>query len=176
MQEWEQAIAEHKYDQARALGGPPESIEAAEQSAIGNATELRNRITTAAKAKDFRAMLEIEAEASTRSLLQLLPEAIATDAGTHLDDAVVWRTIQEDANTRRIKKAQGAFADFDLGLTRALIRKVDTEFLAEPDREAYDRLLLDMTARTMELDEVMEAVGPLDTPEVPPSKRRWWKR
>lgn len=178
MQEWEQAAQDHRYDQARQSSGPQdqESIDRAEEAAIAEASELRNRITAASKEKDFRALLAIDSLPMARTLLGLLPEAIATDACTNLDDAVIWRTIQEDANTRRIKKAQGSFADFDLGLTRALIRKVDTEFLTTSDQQQYDELLLGITARTMEMDEVMEAVGPLDSPDVPPSKRRWWKR
>lgn len=144
--------------------------------AVAVAVDLRSQITAASKNKDFRTLLALNAQPDTRQLLVLLPEAVASDALTHLDDAVVWRSIQEEANSRRIKKANGALADFDLGLTRALARKVDPEFLTETDRTAYDELLLGITTRSMEMDQVLDAAGPLDLPEDEPPRRRWWKR
>jgi len=140
------------------------------------AVDLRTQITAASKTKDFRTLLALNSDPDTRRLLALLPEAVASDALTHLDDAVVWRSIQEEANARRIKKANGALADFDLGLTRALTRKVDAEFLTEADRVTYDELLLGITTRSMEMDQVLDAAGPLDPPDDEPPKRRWWKR
>jgi hypothetical protein len=177
MRAWENAIAEHRYDDATVLVGNNDltKVEAARRMATSRATHLRGRIVASSKSKEFRQLLHIREDPETTQLLALLPEAVAEDAQQHLDDAVVWRTIQEEVNTRRIKKANSALADFDLGLSKALIRKIDSEFLTDKDRSTYDELLLGITARSMEGAEVRDAVGPLlDPPD--PSKRRWWKR
>lgn len=178
METWEEAVAEHRYDDAVALveDGNAAQIEMAKRNAVARATDLRGHIVSASRSKEFRQLLQIREEPETMQLLALLPEAVADDARQHLDDAVVWRTIQEDANTRRIKKANSALADFDIGLAKALIRKIDVEFLTDQDRVHYDELLLGMTTRTMEGDQVREAVGPLAESPPEPPKRRWWKR
>jgi hypothetical protein len=57
-----------------------------------------------------------------------------------------------DLNARRLGESRRALEGLDFELAAGLMRKVDGRFLSAERREERDDLLLEMSARTMEIE------------------------
>ena len=138
------------------------------------AQQLTSRIRASAVRDDYRSLLEIDAEPDTARLLDLLSTDLAAAARIHLDAARRWKLARQEANRRRLDEALGALDGFDLPLTRALLSRIEEEWLLPEDAAARDQLLLRMEARTMETEELSSRADEAIEEHRPP--RRWWQR
>ncbi len=68
----------------------------------------------------------------------------------------------------------------DLELARGLMNRVDSRFLSDEQKEERDQLLLDISARTMELESLDENGDELIEKREPRQQRNsgrpWWRR
>ena len=145
-----------------------------EQPDLQAAQRLTSRIRARAVNDDYRSLLEIDADPDTARLLGVLNTDLAAAARVHLDAARRWKKGREDANRRRLDEAQVALGGFDLPLTRALLSRVEEEWLTPEDGATRDDLLLRMEARTMETEELSTLAA--DALEEYRPRRRWWQR
>ncbi len=94
----------------------------------------------------------------------------------HLEEALRWRAYKRRTSVRHLAEARTALDRLDIDLARGLVNKVDGRFLSDDQLEERDRLLLDISARSMELEslesagnEVIEEIGE-------PDAQSWWRR
>jgi hypothetical protein len=98
---------------------------------------------------EFLAMVD---DPVTKRLVDLAAHSSLDRVDPYVQEAERWRKHQLDTNTTRLGEARRALEGLDLGLAEGLIRKVDERFLSDEGREERDQLLLDMSARTMEVE------------------------
>jgi hypothetical protein len=111
----------------------------------------------------------------SRALLALLPGSDRRQAEMHLDEAARWKAFKQKTSVRHLAEARTALDRLDLGLARGLVNKVDGRFLTDEQLEERDQLLLDISARSMEL-ESMEAAGRELIDESGDHDTSWWRR
>ncbi len=145
-----------------------------DSSEIQTAQQLTSRIRALAVRDDYRGLLKIDAHPDTARLLDLLSNDLAAAARVHLDASQRWKIRKAEANRRRLQEAQVALDGFDLALTRALLSRIEEEWLAPEDATARDEILLQMEARSMETEELNTLAAEAIEEHRPP--RRWWKR
>lgn len=143
------------------------------QPARGKA--LVGEIVRLARANDYRALLDIDADPETRVLLDGLPERQSRSAERHLDGARIWRSRQNDKARDKMEAATKALNELDLVLARGILRKVDSTVLDGPDMARYDELLLAVEARAMEL-KTIESELPTPPTDARRRRRRFWRR
>lgn len=131
---------------------------------IGSLSSEERLVDVAGLADDDRA----------RALLALLPASDRRQAEMQLDEAVRWKAYKQKTSVRHLAEARTALDRLDVELARGLANKVDGRFLTEHQVEERDRLLLDISARSMEL-EAMEAAGRELIDDDDPDKS-WWRR
>jgi len=90
-------------------------------------------------------------------------------------NAARWEDSQRQTALRRLADAERALSGLDLQLARGLLARVDGRFLDSEEIARKDALLLDASARTMELEH-LENEGRRLISEAEPKKRRWWRR
>lgn len=117
----------------------------------------------------------IAEEDRSRVLLALLPGSDRRQAEMRLDEAVRWKAYKRRTSVRHLAEARNALDRLDVGLARGLVNKVDGRFLSDEQLEERDRLLLDISARSIEL-ESMEAAGRELIDESGDPDRSWWRR
>jgi len=120
-------------------------------------------------------LAKIAEEERSRLLLALLPGSDRRQAEMRLDEAVRWKAYKRRTSVRHLAEARTALDRLDVELARGLVNKVDGRFLTDEQLEQRDRLLLDISARSMEL-ESMEAAGRELLDESGDSDRSWWRR
>ncbi len=98
---------------------------------------------------EFLAMVD---DPVTKRLVDLAAHSSLDRVDPYVQEAERWRKHQLETNTKRLGEARRALEGLDLGLAEGLIRKVDERFLSDEGREERDQLLLDMSARTMEVE------------------------
>ena len=180
---FEQALTELDFDDALAEA---EEIEAAtgevgltdrvrteREHAEGSARSLHSRLTELARSHDYRSLLDIGNHRSTPQLLALLPDDTRNRSEVHLRGAERWAERQVDANRRRLDEVARAVDALDLEFATGVLRRLDEGFLDEVMRERRNQLLLDITARTIELEELQASASRVVAEERPP---RWWQR
>ena len=141
-----------------------------------HALELVNEVLRLAREHDNTALLAIEADPSTEALLSQLTDRQAGQARVHLRAARMWKAKQNRKAGDKLDAAEEAMNRLDLVLARGILRKLDSEILERQQLDRYDSLLLAVTARQMELDEISDSL-----PEPPPDdaksrRRRPWRR
>jgi hypothetical protein len=139
------------------------------------AQQLTSRIRALAVRDDHRGLLEIDAAPDTARLLDGLGTDLAAAARVHLDAARRWKSQMEAANRRRLEEARDALNGFDLALTRALLSRVEEDWLTPGDAAERDDVLLQMEARTMETEE-LTTLAARALEENRPRRRRWQRK
>jgi hypothetical protein len=179
----EQALSDFDFDQANALAVQIESddggvglidrVRTERAHAETSARDLHLKITDLARRHDYRSLLEIVHSPSTARLLALLPEDTKSRSEVHLLGAERWSQRQVDANRRRLDEVAKAVASLDLEFASGVLRRLDEGFLDQEMRDRRNQLLLDITARTIELEELEASASKVVAEERPP---RWWRR
>jgi hypothetical protein len=181
--DFEQAIAELDFETARALVDQIETGEDDQESstrlrieierAERKARALHLKITELARSHDHRSLLDIVHHPSTARLLAVLPEDTRKRSEVHLRGAERWAERQVEANRRRLDEVSKAVASLDLEFASGVLKRLDGGFLDEEMRERRNQLLLDITARTIELEDLQVSASRVVAEERPP---RWWQR
>ena len=141
------------------------------------ARELVDRILRDARAHDHKALLAIDADADTQMLLALLPDSATRTAQVHLRGARIWRDQQRKKLKDRFVEVQRALDGFDPGLAKGLLQRIDSDLLADKDRQTYDNLLLNTEARLLELERFNESTSAITAEHDEANrKKRWWRR
>lgn len=146
----------------------------AAQDALERAKRLVKEILQLARAHDHKALLRIDADPETVSLLSLLPERESAQAMTHLEGARIWRAKRNRKAQQKLDSAATALSELDLVLARGILRKIDSEVLGAEELARYDELLLAIEARAMELEEIQSRLPEEQTPEPGKGPRRRW--
>lgn len=131
---------------------------------IGSLSSERRLLDVAGLADDDRA----------RALIALLPGSDRRQAEMQLDEAVRWKAYKRRTSVRHLAEARTALDRLDVELARGLVNKVDGRFLSEDQLEERDRLLLDISARSMELESIEAAGRDLIDDDDP--EKSWWRR
>jgi len=141
------------------------------------ARALVDQILRDARAHDHKALLAADADADTQMLLGLLPESATRTARVHLRGARIWRAQQRKKVKDRFVEVQRALDGFDPALAKGLLQRIDTDLLADKDRQTYDNLLLNTEARLMEMERFNEATSAITAEhDETTRKKRWWNR
>jgi hypothetical protein len=141
---------------------------------LEHAQQLTSQIRSLALRDDYRGLLAVAARPETEELLDLLSSDLASAARVHLDAADRWRQRKADANRRRLAEAQAALDAFDVSLARALLGRIEEDWLEPDDEAARDQLLLRLSARTMETEELSTLASEAIEEHKP--RKRWWRR
>jgi len=140
---------------------------------------LYERIVELAGDSQHPELAGIAHDPGTYPLLGLIAEATRHKAERHLREAQRWEVRRVEINARRLGEARRALAGLDLELARGLMKRIDGRFLTDELAEERDQLLLDISARTMELEGVEEGGRRMMGEGRPRSQhrdRRWWHR
>ena len=141
------------------------------------ARALVDQILRDARAHDHKALLAADADADTQMLLGLLPESATRTARVHLRGARIWRDQQRKKVKDRFVEVQRALDGFDPALAKGLLQRIDTDLLADKDRQTYDNLFLNTEARLMEMERFNEATSAITAEhDETTRKKRWWNR
>ena len=139
------------------------------------ARALVDRIADLSNHRRLVDLAEIGEDHRSLRLLALLQASDRRQAEMQLDEAVRWKAYKQRTSTRHLAEARNALDRLDVGLARGLVNKVDGRFLTDEQIEERDRLLLDISARSIEL-ESMEAAGRELMNESDASDTAWWRR
>lgn len=145
-----------------------------DQPDLHAAQELVSRIRALAIRDEYRNLLEIDAQPDTTRLLNALGTDLAAAARLHLDAARRWKVRMEETNRRRLTEARDALNGFDLTLTRALLSRIEEDWLTSDDAAARDEILLQMEARTMETEDLTTLAAEAFEQHKPRGRR--WRR
>lgn len=144
--------------------------------AEGHAVALHDQITRLGQERKPEAILDLMADPSNRQLLESGPESSRRRAEAYVREAERWLESKRDTNTRRLAEARRALEGLDLELARGLMNRIDGRFLSEDQEEERDQLLLDISARTMELESLAETGDQLVEETENTDHRPWWRR
>jgi hypothetical protein len=176
----ERAIDELRFDDAEALAASDEEhhrLSDARAAAIERALALQVEMVELGRAADHRRILEIDAEPGTERLLALISPAARDRADLQVRLAKRWQTEQRATAHRRMLEARKALDGLDFTLARGLLQKVDGELLDDADKIERDNMLLELSARAMEMEELAEKAARIVADTRPPErKRRWFRR
>lgn len=136
---------------------------------------LFQRIRDLGARRDYPRLAEIRDDPDTGPLLDTLPAADRERAELFLQGVDRWVESQGRTARRRLTEAREALDRFDLDLARALLTRVDDRVLDGEGREERDRLILDVSARTMEAESLDEAAKRV-LDEASPRRRRFRRR
>lgn len=136
------------------------------------AKELVNVVLRLAREDDHKGLWVIDTDPATDTLLSLLSDKQTAQARTHLKAARAWQVKQNRKARDKFASATKALEELDLVLARGILRKLDTEIFEPPELDRYDELLLAITARSIELEEIESQIRS-DPPE---EKRRFRRR
>jgi hypothetical protein len=100
----------------------------------------------------------------TRRLVALASPSARDRVDLYLQEAERWRKHQMEINGRRLGEARRALEGLDLGLAQGVMSKVDERYLSDEGREERDQLLLDMSARTMDIESLAQLGGKVKRP------------
>lgn len=119
----------------------------------------------------------LAADPSTRQLLRLVADASRKRAELYLREAGRWVEKRKETNTRRLTEARRALDGLDLELARGLMNRIDGRFLTRDQEEERDQLLLDIAARTMEMESLSDSGNRMIENDPQPGTRKpWWRR
>lgn len=141
---------------------------------LERAHQLTSRIRALAVRDDYRGLLAVAGQPETDRLLDLVSNDLASAARVHLDAADRWRQRRVQANRRRLAEAHEALDAFDVTLGRALLGRIEEDWLEPDDAADRDQLLLRVEARAMETEELASLAS--DAIEEHKPRRRWWQR
>lgn len=139
------------------------------------ARALHEQITRLGQERKPEAILDLLEDPSTRQLLESGPESSRRRAEAYVREAERWEERKRETNARRLAEARRALEGLDLELARGLMKRIDGRFLTGEQGEERDQLLLDISARTMEL-EVLSDTGDRLVEDTERADRPWWRR
>lgn len=151
------------------MAGEPDTTD------IESAHELYRRLTDAVESGRQADVVAIRDDPHTDYLVGLLSDTQRDRADLFFRNAARWEESQRQTARRRLADAEKALGGLDLQLARGLLARVDSRFLDEEEIARKDRLLLDVSARSMELENLEDESRRLIA-EAAPKKRRWWRR
>lgn len=181
---FQRALDELRFDDAASIidGGASDDserlrarLEAQREDAERRAHELYQRLTDLADDGAYALVLGIQEQESTDSLLALLSDTHRDRAALFFRNASRWLDSQVQTARRRLGDARKALGGLDLQLARGLLARVDNRYLTEDEIAEKDALILEVSARSMELESLEETSGRL-IEESRPKRRRWWRR
>ena len=147
----------------------------AEQAQIQEARELVDRVVKHARADEYKALLKIDAQPETETLLALLPDRDARRAEVHLNGARTWRHTMNNKAKEKLDSAQTELDELDLQLARGILRKLDWEILYPEELERYNELMLSLEARTWEQEQIESQIEDIKPEEGERKNRRFWR-
>lgn len=139
-----------------------------------DAAALHAEITRLARAHDHRALYRLAEDADTSRLLDELGESQRTRSLVHLEAARRWADRQIELADRRLDEAEAALSALDVRYAKALLVRMDDEFVVGDARRRRDELFVAVAGREHEfeqLDRTAEAIAEEAAP-----RRRWWRR
>jgi hypothetical protein len=139
------------------------------------AQAIHEQIVNLAREHDYRRLLELAADPAIDGMLDELPADTRRRSRLHLQRAVRWSEQQYEANRRRMGEARRALDGLDLELARGVLARIDEEFLDEADVERRDALLLEVSARQVEFEDLDQLAAEVGRVRPPSRKRRWWR-
>jgi hypothetical protein len=144
------------------------------------ARDLVSRVVELGESQRLEEVVELARRPATAPLLALAPDTSRRRAELYLREAERWARRRTEINARRLREARRALDGLDLELARGLMRRIDGRFLSRDQRDERDRLLLDISARAMELQSVAETGRQLLDEKGPHRRNRteraWWRR
>jgi hypothetical protein len=147
-----------------------------EEPSLEHARLLADRIMTLGHERRYPELYALANDARTEDLLSRLGETPRFRARLQLTESLRWAESKRRTAARRLEDASKALDALDLDLARGLLARVDGRFLDEDLVGLRDELLLSLSARTMEAEELSEVAGRIDEDADPPRRRRWWRR
>jgi hypothetical protein len=142
--------------------------------------ELANRIIDLGNTQQIEDVLPLAHEPSTRLLLALAPDTSRKRAELYLRQAERWEDKRREVNERRLAEARRALDGLDLELATGLMRRIDGRFLSDEEEQERDRLLLDISARAIEVESLAEKgrqlIGEPGPPRTSQRRQSWWRR
>lgn len=147
----------------------------ANDARIGEARELLDRIVKHARADEYKALLVIDADEESQDLLALLSGKESRRAEVHLNGARTWRQAVNNKAKSKLDSAQKALDEFDLQMSRGILRKLDWEVLYPAELDRYNELMLAVEARTWEQEQIESQVEGLKPDEGERKHRRFWR-
>lgn len=144
------------------------------------AKDLVSRVVELGESRRLDEVVELARRPTIGALLALAPETSRKRAELYLREAERWAERRTEINTRRLGEARRALEGLDLELARGLMRRIDDRFLSRDQSDERDQLLLDISARAIEV-ETLNAMGDLfvdDNRSRKESHRQlpWWRR
>lgn len=157
-----------------------DEIAAKRAAAEERARTVAEQIIELGDEREFDEIIDLAHDPDTRPLLDLLPDTYRKRPNLYLREAIRWEQKRKETSTRRLIEARKALDGLDLELARGLMNRVDSRFLTDEQKEERDQLLLDISARTMELESLDESGDELIERREPrqqrSSGRPWWRR
>jgi hypothetical protein len=144
-------------------------------SDVEAAHDLYRRLTDAVEDGRQAEVVALRDDPETPQLIELLSDTQQDRAALFFRNAARWEDSQRQTALRRLADAERALSGLDLQLARGLLARVDSQYLEADEIAKKDALLLDVSARTMEL-EGLESHGRRLIEEAEPKRRRWWRR
>lgn len=149
------------------------------EAAERRARALQERIINLAEEERKLELAKLAREPTTGSLLALLPDSMERRAALQLEAAERWLAHRRGTNTRRMHEARRALEGLDLELARGLMNRIDGRILSETQETERDQLLLDISARVVEMESLSDAsdslLGEHDT-QSKTRRRPWWRQ
>ncbi len=182
---FETALAEYRFDDADRLlaQAPPDTVEMLSSVLEHRRTEAEElgrsryqRILDLGASGSYGELLEICSDPTTTRLMALLTQAERDRVSLHLRGAERWAESKRETNRRRLGEARRALDGLDLQLARGLIARVDGRYLEPDDVEERDELLLDVSARSMELEELDQLDTQMKADQKPRRRLPWRRR
>lgn len=157
-----------------------DEIAARRAAAEERARTVAEHIIELGDEREFGEIVDLAHDPNTRRLLDLLPDTYRKRPNLYLREAIRWEQKRKETSTRRLAEARKALDGLDLELARGLMNRVDSRFLTDEQREERDQLLLEISARSMELESLDESGDELIEKREPRKQRSsrppWWRR
>lgn len=169
----EEILADVDDDRADALNA---ELEGERSAAEWRAQELHRRIIDLGAARAYPELIEIRRREDIAGLLELLSDNARGRAELFLRNAERWADGRRLANRRRLDQARRALDELDIQLAGGVLARVEPDFLDEEAEARRDELLLELSARRMELESLRDAERRLTHDDPPPDRRPWWRR
>ena len=151
-------------------------LEERRRRAEWEAQELHRRIIDLGAARSYPELVEIARREETPILLGLLSDSARDRAELFLRNAARWADGRRLTNRRHLDQARRALDALDVQLAAGVLARIDPDFLDEDDTARRDELLLEVSARRMELESLREAEQRLTKDHPSPDDRPWWRR
>ncbi len=141
---------------------------------VTDAAALHAEISRLARAHDHRALYRLADADHTHRLLDELGESQRTRSLVHLESARRWAGRQIELANRRLDEAEAALSTLDVRYAKALLVRMDDEFVVGEARRRRDELFVAVAGREHELEQLGRTAEAIAEEAMP--RRRWWQR